>query len=273
MPTNCAIYLRVSDPSKQTIKNQRGECAALARARRYKVVEVYEEGISAAAVRPVFQRMMNDARRHKFDVLIIWALDRFGRSFVYNVLDVADLDRLGVRAVSVKESWLDTTSGMVRQILVGMFSAMAEHERERHKQRVQAGMKRAQKEGHHVGRPRRSPVLLFAARDDVARGVSERQAAKKRGVPISTLRDFLKRQKEEEKQKRIIHRHNRASGKAGKAGVLSTSRVKGVPKTRIHQHKQSPRSKTSNRVLISAGSLRGARRRQTKYQPKRKRRG
>ena len=56
---------------------------------------------------------------------MIWAIDRFGRSFVYNILDVADLDRLGVLVVSVKDSWLDTTSGMVRQILVGIFSAMA----------------------------------------------------------------------------------------------------------------------------------------------------
>jgi DNA invertase Pin-like site-specific DNA recombinase len=190
----CAVYLRVSDPQKQTLDNQRAECEALARGRGYELVEVYEEGASAAAVRPVFQHMMADARRRRFDVLIIWAIDRFGRSFVYNVLDVADLDRLGVLVVSVKESWLDTTSGMVRQILVGIFSAMAEHERERHKQRVRAGMDRARSEGKHLGRPRRSPVMLAAARDDVAKGASMRSAAQKRGVALSTLRDFLRRQ-------------------------------------------------------------------------------
>jgi DNA invertase Pin-like site-specific DNA recombinase len=193
MSTRCAIYLRVSDPSKQTNENQRGGCESLAKARGYDVVEVYEEGCSAAAVRPVFQRMMEDARRRRFDVLVIWSLDRFGRSFVYNVLDVADLDRVGVLVVSLKDSWLDTTSGMVRQILVGIFSAMAEHERERHKQRVRAGMERARSEGRRMGRPRRSPVALSAARDDVERGISIRQAAKRRGVPQSTLRDFLHR--------------------------------------------------------------------------------
>jgi DNA invertase Pin-like site-specific DNA recombinase len=99
-----------------------------------------------------------------------------------------------VLVVSVKDSWLDTTSGMVRQILVGIFSAMAEHERERHKQRVRAGMERARAEGKPLGRPRRSPIALSAARDDVARGVSVRQAARKRGVAQSTLRDFLRQQ-------------------------------------------------------------------------------
>ncbi len=186
MPTRCAIYLRVSDPAKQTTENQRGGCEALAKARGYELVEACEEGGSAAAVRPVFQRMMEDARRRRFDVLVIWALDRFGRSFVYNVLDVADLDRVGVLVVSVKDSWLDTTSGMVRQILVGIFSAMAEHERERHKQRVRAGMERARAQGRNMGRPRRSPVALSAARDDVGRGISIRQAAQKRNIPQST---------------------------------------------------------------------------------------
>ncbi len=96
--------------------------------------------------------------------------------------------------VSVKDTWLDTTSGMVRQIHVGIFSAMAEHERERHKQRVRAGMERARGEGRQMGRPRRSPVALSAARDEVERRVSVRQAAKLRGIPQSTLRDFLRRE-------------------------------------------------------------------------------
>ena len=58
--------------------HQREECEALARARGHQLVEVFEEGASAAAVRPVFERRKLDARRHRFDVLIIWALDRFG---------------------------------------------------------------------------------------------------------------------------------------------------------------------------------------------------
>jgi DNA invertase Pin-like site-specific DNA recombinase len=74
---------------------------------------------------------------------------------------------------------------MVRQILVGIFSAMAEHERERNKQRVRAGMECARAEGKSLGRPRRSPIALSAARDDVARGVSIRQAARKRGIAQS----------------------------------------------------------------------------------------
>jgi DNA invertase Pin-like site-specific DNA recombinase len=111
------------------------------------------------------------------------------------VLDVADLDRVGVLVVSVKDSWLDTTSGMVRQILVGIFSAMAEHERHKRQAAGVGGHGACAGRGapHRAGLPRRSPVALSAARDDVHRGVSLRQAAKKRGVPQSTLRDFLRR--------------------------------------------------------------------------------
>jgi len=199
-----SIYLRVSDPSKQTVANQREECLALAAGRKYEVVEVYEEGASAAAVRPVFERMKLDARRHRFDVLIIWAVDRFGRSFVSNVLDVADFDRLGVLVVSVKDGWLDTTSGLVRNVLVGVFSAMAEHERERHRERVLAGMRRARAEGKHLGRPRladgtrpqdrRKARRLALARAAVQAGSSARSAAIQHKVALSTLRGYLARE-------------------------------------------------------------------------------
>src|SRR5690349_5142372 len=104
MPPRCAIYLRVSG-DRQTVENQRPECEQLARARGYEVVEVFEEQESAAKKRPAFEAMMGGARRGRFTVVVLWALDRFGRSFVKNILDVKELDRLGVATVSVREAW------------------------------------------------------------------------------------------------------------------------------------------------------------------------
>jgi len=141
-PEEAAAFFAGGYPAMGTVEEDVAR-AKRARAGATIFLRVYEEGASAAAVRPAFQRMMADARQRRFDVLVIWAIDRFGRSFVYDILDVADLDRLGVLVVSVKDSWLNTTSGVVRQVLVGIFSAMAEHERERHKKRVRAGRERA----------------------------------------------------------------------------------------------------------------------------------
>ena len=70
------------------------------------------------------------ARRAGFDALIVWAIDRFGRSMVGNLTDVLELDRLGVQVVSVRESWLDTGSP-VRNLLIAIFSWVAEQERTR----------------------------------------------------------------------------------------------------------------------------------------------
>jgi len=107
MGKRVAIYLRVSGEG-QTTANQQPECQQLAE-QRGSVVATYEEQGSAVKVRPEFARMMKDAKRGKFDVLVIWALDRFGRSMPGNMADLEELDRLGVQVVSVRESWLDTS--------------------------------------------------------------------------------------------------------------------------------------------------------------------
>ena len=191
-----ALYLRVSTTG-QTVENQRPECEQLARARGYEIVEVFEEQESAAKRRPAFEAMMEGARRGRFKVVIVWALDRFGRSFVKNILDVKELDRLGVATVSVRETWLDTTSGLVRDILLGVFSAMAEHERGRLIERVRAGMERAKvkgtKSGRAIGRPPASPILLHAAAERVRAGEQARAVARAMGLSDRTLRRFLGR--------------------------------------------------------------------------------
>ena len=73
-----AIYLRVSK-GEQTNENQRPDVARVVETRRLELVTEYEEKASAAKVRPQFDKMMRDAHRGAFDVLVVWALDRFGR--------------------------------------------------------------------------------------------------------------------------------------------------------------------------------------------------
>jgi putative DNA-invertase from lambdoid prophage Rac len=180
-----ALYLRVSGDS-QTTANQRPELEQLARVRGFELAHVYQETISGAAkVRPAFERMMADARAGRFDALLIWALDRFGRSMVGNLQAVLELDRIGVQVVSVRESWLDT-AGPTRSLLVAIFSWVAEQERLRLIERTKAGLRRAQSTGATLGRPR-AQVDLDEALALRRRGVSVARAAERLGVSRATL--------------------------------------------------------------------------------------
>jgi DNA invertase Pin-like site-specific DNA recombinase len=188
-----ALYLRVSS-DKQTAECQRPECEALARARG-DVVVTYEETQSAVKVRPEFQRMLADARRGAFDVLVIWSIDRFGRSMAGNLADAADLDRAGVQIVSVRESWLDT-SAPTRPLLIAIMSWVAEQERNRLIERTNAGMRHARKFGTKSGKPigrAQRFVDVAAARNMLAQGLSQRATAKAMGLPLGTLQRALAR--------------------------------------------------------------------------------
>jgi putative DNA-invertase from lambdoid prophage Rac len=198
----CAIYLRVSkSDGSQSVDNQRPEVEQLARARAFDVVHVYEEQASAAKHRPEHERMMRDARRGAFTVLVIWALDRFGRSMIGNMQDVTELDRIGVTVVSVRESWLDT-GGPVRALLIAIFSWCAEQERARLIERTNAGLATARRRGKRLGRPRAerrhadqrgARLDLDAARALIAAGASRRAAARQLGASEATLRRALAR--------------------------------------------------------------------------------
>ncbi|MGO9838524.1 MAG: recombinase family protein [Polyangiaceae bacterium] len=198
----CAIYFRVSKTDgSQSVDNQRPEVEQLARARGLEVVHLYEEQASAAKHRPEHERMMRDARRGAFAVLVIWALDRFGRSMIGNMQDVTELDRIGVTVVSVRETWLDT-GGPVRALLIAIFSWCAEQERARLIERTKAGLAIARRKGRRLGRPRaeRRHADQKGVRLDVdaalallATGVSRREVARRLKVPEATLRRALVR--------------------------------------------------------------------------------
>ncbi len=192
MGSRAAIYLRVSR-GDQTNENQRPDVARIVETRRLELVASYEEKVSAAKVRPQFDRMMRDAHRGTFDVLVVWALDRFGRSMVGNLQAVLALDRCGVQVVSVCESWLDTGSP-VRSLLIAIFSWVAEQERAHLVERTKAGIARARRKGVHIGRPER-PVDLRRARALRDEGLSLREVAKRLKVPATTVHRALGRSK------------------------------------------------------------------------------
>jgi len=88
------LYIRVSS-DRQTGENQVAELRQLATARGLDAV-LYEEVESAAKARPVFDRMLADARAGRIRAILIWALDRFHRSMIGSIQDVLECDRVGV---------------------------------------------------------------------------------------------------------------------------------------------------------------------------------
>lgn len=187
-PRAC-IYTRTSTEEQHTA-NQLTELEQLARKRGFEVVHTVEETMSAMKKRPGLDDAFQRAHRGEFDVFVVWALDRLGRSMTGNLAAVLELDRLGVQVISMREPWLDT-GGPVRGLLVAICSWVAEQERARIVERTKAGLARARREGRVIGRPRVSVDLDEALRLR-RRGMPVASAARSMGVSTSTLNRALR---------------------------------------------------------------------------------
>jgi len=142
------LYVRVSTED-QNLENQRKALLKFAEGLGYSVWHTYEDTVSGgSANRPSFRRMMNDASKHKFDVILIWSLDRFSREGMLNTLNyLKKLDSYNVNLRSLQESWLDTTQGGVGDLMISIFAWVAEQERKRISERTKAGLARAKNVG------------------------------------------------------------------------------------------------------------------------------
>jgi DNA invertase Pin-like site-specific DNA recombinase len=162
----------------------------MAAQRGYEVVAEYADKISGTkARRPGLDQMMADARRGRFDVLLVWASDRIARS-VKHFLDVLDeLGRLNIEYLSFREN-IDTGGPLGRAIIV-IVGAVAELERNLIIERVRAGMRRARLEGRHIGR---NPLELDHAgiQRDRCQGLSLRQIARGHKISTATVQRVLR---------------------------------------------------------------------------------
>jgi DNA invertase Pin-like site-specific DNA recombinase len=184
-----AVYLRCSTDRGHT-DNQAPAVHQLARARGFEVVHVFEENVSAVKERTEWSKLKEAAHRGEFQAVVVFAIDRLGRTMVGNLQELLDLDRRGVAVLSVREPWLDM-GGPVRELLIGIFSWVAQEERRQIASRCRAGQERARRQGVHVGRPR-APVDVEQALHLRAQGHSIRDTARKLGVSPSVLHRALR---------------------------------------------------------------------------------
>ena len=188
MTKRAAIYVRVST-DKQTVENHLRELRHLAERRGWEVVEEYRDaGISGAKGRndrPGLDRMLKDAQRRRFDVVMAWAIDRLGRSLIDLLRTIQTLEACGVD-LYLDQQAIDTTTP-VGKLMFQVTGAFAEFERSMIRQRVHAGLKRAVEAGKRLGRPRIDPALERRIQNQLRAGKGMLAVAKDIGVGSGTV--------------------------------------------------------------------------------------
>jgi len=148
-----AVYARVST-SDQSTESQLLDLRHYVQNRGWKVYrEFVDEGISGTKdSRPALDQLMDDAKKRKFDVVLVWRFDRFARSTKHLILALEEFRNLGIDFVSYQEN-IDTSSPLGSAIFT-IISAVAQLERDIIAERVKAGLRRAKENGKKLGRPR-----------------------------------------------------------------------------------------------------------------------
>jgi len=181
-----AIYARVSTADQHT-DNQVVELREWARALAHEVVAEYIDVQSGARDdRPGLQRLLGDAHRRKFDVVLFWSLDRLSRGGIAKTLSLLrQLADRGVKFRSLRQDCIDT-AGPLGELLIAVFAALGDIERQQHSDRTRAGLHRARLRGAQLGRPRIhfDPLKLEELRQ---RGYNLNEIARSLGVSVSTL--------------------------------------------------------------------------------------
>jgi len=141
------------DYKGQDAEVQLRELREYAAAREWIITEVYTDTVSGSKdSRPGLNRLMADAQRRRFDAVLVWKLDRFGRSLRHLVNALAEFEALGLSFISLRDNLdLGTPSGRLMFQIIG---AMAEFERSLIQERVRAGLRNAKAKGKKLGRPR-----------------------------------------------------------------------------------------------------------------------
>lgn len=190
-----AIYARVST-NDQSVGMQLTALREYCQARGLKITEEYtDEGVSGSKdSRPALNRLMDDARKRKFDAVLVYRFDRFARSSRHLIAALEEFKALGVDFVSYSEN-IDTSSPLGKAMFV-IVGAMAELERNIIIERVKSGMANAKAKGKAIGR---KPVTVDC--EAVARlkqeGFSIRAIASRLGLTKSTVANCLSKKGEE----------------------------------------------------------------------------
>jgi len=192
-----ALYARVSTKG-QDVTMQLAEMREHCHAKKFTIAGEYSDiGISGSKDRrPELDRLMQDARktRRKFDAVMVWKLDRFGRSLKHLVNTLAELNEMEITFISLRDNLdLSTPSG---RMLFHIIGAMAEFERSLTVERVNAGLANARAKGIKLGPKKRHHIAAQVADMRDNQGLSFRDIAAEIGVNVATVHREYMAQKE-----------------------------------------------------------------------------
>lgn len=184
-----AIYARVST-TDQNCELQLTDLTQHARRMEWELVDQYVEKASTRKKRPELERLLDDAKHRRFDILLVWKLDRFGRTVRELDENIGKLDRAGVRFIAL-HSGIDTDHrSPTSRLLFNILSSFAEFERDLIQERTFAGVAQARREGRHPGRPAKVFDRAKAA-ELRTKGHSWRSIARKLKIDQSVIRRSL----------------------------------------------------------------------------------
>jgi DNA invertase Pin-like site-specific DNA recombinase len=184
-----SLYARVSTHDQQTLSMQLDSMRSYAAQRGWTIVLEAQEIGSGLTRRPKRELVMKAARRRETDIILVWRLDRWGRSVPDLAVSLKELNELGVAFVSLTEA-LDLTTASGRA-MAGLLSVFAEFEREVLRERILAGIAQARKKGIRLGRPRTLSGKEVEARDLFTEGFSKSEIARRLSISRASVRRLL----------------------------------------------------------------------------------
>src|ERR1022692_2602072 len=183
------LYARVSTNDQQTLAMQSHAMREYAARRGWTIALQVREVGSGAVKREARERILEAARRRDIDVVLVWRLDRWGRSVTDLLATLQELEHLGVGFVSLNEALdLTTPAGRAMAALLAVFAAF---EREILQERVRAGLAHARQNGKRLGRPATAALHTAEIRKQHRAGVAKAEIARRLGVSRTSVRRIL----------------------------------------------------------------------------------
>ena len=183
------LYARVSTVDQQTLTMQNRAMREYAARRGWTITLQVRDVNSGAAKREAREKLLEAARRREIDVVLVWRLDRWGRSVTDLLVTLQELEHLGVGFVSLTEA-LDLTTPAGRA-MAGLLSVFSEFEREILRERTRAGLAQARLNGRRLGRPLTAGLRAAEIRKLNRAGVSKSEIARRLQIGRTSVRRIL----------------------------------------------------------------------------------
>ena len=194
-PFRTGLYARVSTHDQQTLPMQNRALREYAARRGWTVAMQVKEVGSGATQREAREKLLEAARRREIDGVLVWRLDRWGRSVTDLLSTLQELEHLGVGFVSLTEA-LDLTTPAGRA-MAGLLAVFAEFEREILRERVRAGLAHARQNGKRLGRPATAALHADSVRKLHRSGLSKSAIARRLHIGRTSVRRILQSQRPE----------------------------------------------------------------------------